>query len=65
MRDGERAGDEQAKLHAEDTTRRSTVRAGLSDVPRFELPNRRYYLLLGRLAAATAVGARVGAMAAP
>ncbi len=47
--------DEQAKLRAEDTTRRSTVRAGLSDVPRFELPNRRYYLLLGRLAAVTAV----------
>jgi hypothetical protein len=47
--------EEQARLREEDTRRHAMVRAGLADVPRFELPNRTYHLLAGPVAAVTEI----------
>lgn len=42
-----------ASARADDARRRELIRSGLRSVPRFELPNRAYYLLEGPVSAAT------------
>jgi len=44
---------ERSRLRDEDERRNASIRAALSQVPRFELPHRTYYLLTGPVAAAT------------
>ena len=44
-----------ASLRADDERRHAATRAGLSQVPRFELPHRTYYLMSGPLSAVTSV----------
>lgn len=45
--------EERRRLRDEDARRHAAIRAGLAGVPAFDLPNRRYYLLEGPVAAAT------------
>jgi hypothetical protein len=45
--------EERSRLRAEDEHRDAAVRAALGQVPRFDLPNRTYYLLQGPVTAAT------------
>ena len=42
-----------AQLRDEDERRRASIGAALGDVPRFDLPNRTYYLLEGSVSAVT------------
>lgn len=42
---------ERARLRDEDRRRTAAIRTGLSEVPRFELPDRTYYLMEGPVAA--------------
>jgi hypothetical protein len=44
---------ERSRAGAEAERRNTAIRAALSQVPRFELPHRRYYLMTGPVAAAT------------
>jgi hypothetical protein len=44
---------ERSRLRDEDERRNAAIRAALRQVPRFDLPNRTYYLLAGPVAAAT------------
>jgi hypothetical protein len=44
---------ERSRLRDEDERRHAAIRAGLRQVPRFDLPDRTYYLLAGPVAAAT------------
>jgi hypothetical protein len=44
---------ERSRLRDEDERRNAAVRAALSQLPRFDLPGRRYYLVTGPVAAAT------------
>jgi hypothetical protein len=45
--------DERSRLRDEDERRNAAIRAALLQVPRFDLPNRTYYLLEGPVTAAT------------
>jgi hypothetical protein len=44
---------ERSRLRDEDERRNAAIRAALREVPRFDLPNRSYYLLAGPVSAAT------------
>ncbi len=47
---------ERSRLRDEDKRSNAAIRAALSLIPRFDLPNRAYYLLAGPVAAATQLG---------
>ena len=51
--DRHRQAELRVRARADDARRHELIRSGLRPVPRFELPNRAYYLLEGPVAAAT------------